>query len=102
MLEEFEDRGIDVRGPLLLSPMAAPFQHHGPTQLRNESPQIGDQLLDAAEGNHKIAIAGDIERRDRDARPGERPPKLPIAIDVAIPIEATAKSGARKFAGIER
>src|ERR1700751_2607240 len=101
MLEELEDCGIDLRAAVLLSPMAAIFQHHGPAQLRNEGLQIRDQLAHAAEGNNKITVAGDKERGDGHTRASERTQEFPIAIDVAIPIEATAKPRACEFTRIE-
>ena len=48
-----------------------------------------------------IALAGDVERRDRHPKPVERRQQLPVAVDVAIPVEPAAKPGAGEFRGVE-
>ena len=95
MLEELEDRGVNLCGPFLLSPMAAPFQHHRPTQLRNEGRQIGNQLLHAAEGNHlaysPAQLAEHHPRLNHDhrnlAQQALCPKKLPHQLRPALLVE---------------
>ena len=57
--------------------------------------QIGDELLQAAKPHYEIAIAGNVERGHADAGARERAQELPAAVDVAVPVEAAAKTGAR-------
>ena len=58
-------------------------------------------LVHALKRDHQIAVAGDIKRRHRHLGAGERRQKLPVAIDVAVPVEAAAKAAAREFAGVK-
>ena len=70
-------------------------------ELWDELRQIRDELIHAAEANDQIAVAGDVERGDGDAGPGERCQQLPVAIDVAVPVEPAAEPGARELARVE-
>src|SRR5436309_9254614 len=99
--EELQYGRVDVVGPLLLRPVAAAGEDQGLAELGNKLREVGDELVHAAEGEHEIAVARDVERGDGDhgARIGGE--ELPVAIDVAIPVEPATKAGARKFSRVE-
>src|SRR5438445_7105897 len=100
-LEELEHDRVDLVTPLLLGPVAAAGEDQGLAELGNELREVGDELVHAAEGEHEVAVAGDVERGDGDhgARIGSE--ELPVAIDVAIPVESAAKTGASKFSSVK-
>jgi len=99
--EELDHRGIDLGGSLLLRPVAAAGKHDGLPQLGHESFQVGDELIHAAEGDHEVTIARDVERGNGHVRPGESCQQLPVAIDVTVPVQPAAKAGTSKFPGVE-
>jgi uncharacterized protein involved in response to NO len=99
--QELDHRGADLGRPLLLGPVAAAGQNDRPAQLRHEIREIGEEPVHAGEGEDRVALAGDEKRRHDHGEPGERRQQLPVAIDVAIPVEPAAKPGAGEFAGIE-
>src|SRR5215472_13011830 len=99
--EEADHRLVDLLCPLLLGPVAATRQYDGSLQLRNKVHEIGDQPVHAGKGNHQVAVAGDIECGYQDPRSGEWRQKLPVAVDVAVPVETAAKPGAGKFLDIK-
>ena len=72
-----------------------------PAKLGNEFRQIGNQLVHAGEPHHGIAVAGDVERGHGHPRSGKGGEELPVAIDVAVIVEAAAKPGAGEFSGVE-
>ena len=45
--------------------------------------------------DHEVAVAGHVKRRNRHLRARERRQQLPVAVDVAVPVEAAAKTRAR-------
>src|SRR5437016_14663921 len=100
-LEELQYGRVDVVGPLLLRPVAAAGKNQRPSELGNELREVGDELVHAAEGEHEIAVARDVKRGDGDhgARIGCE--ELPVAIDVAIPVQTAAKAGPSKFPRVE-
>jgi hypothetical protein len=69
--------------------------------LRDELRQVGNELVHPAEGDHEVPVAGDVERGDGHARPGKGSEEFPVAVDIAIPVEAPAKAGAREFPHVE-
>ena len=77
--QEAEDRGIDLVRTLLLGPMAAAGQHGCAPQIRHEFREIRDQFVHAGERNHEIAIARDVERRNRHAQGPRRSMAFPPA-----------------------
>src|SRR5712691_737686 len=99
--EEVDHRGIDFLGPLLLRPVTAAGEHDRLPEVWDELLQIGNELVHTAEGHHQVPVAGDVERRDSHARPGKGSEEFPVAVDIAIPVEAAAKAGAREFPGEE-
>src|SRR6266487_157998 len=99
--EELQHGRVDFVTPLLLGPVAAAGKDQGLAKLGNELREVGDELVHAAEGEDEIAVARDVEGGDGDhgARIGCE--ELPVAIDVAIPVEPAAKAGACKFSRVE-
>ena len=62
--------------------------------------RLGRSLSTAAEGDNEIAVAGDVERRHRHLQAGEGRQQLPVAIDVPVPVQAAAKTGALELFGV--
>src|SRR6266436_9878110 len=79
--EEVDHRRVDLGDPLRLGPVAAAGQHDGPAKLRHEVREVRDQPVHAGEGHDRVAVAGDVEGRYRDLRPGEGGQELPVAVD---------------------
>src|SRR6266567_1378233 len=100
-LEELQHRHVDLVGPLLLGPVAAAGKDQGLAELGHESRQVGDDLVHAAEGEHEITVAGDVEGGDGDGGARIGGEELPVAIDVAIPVEPAAKARASEFLRVE-
>src|SRR5712692_4777987 len=96
-LEKLQHRRVDFVGAFLLRPVSAPGEDQGLAELGHELRQIGDELIHAAEGQHEVTVAGDVERGDAHHRARVGSEELPVAIDVAIPVEAAAKARAREF-----
>ena len=48
--------------------MTATGQHDALSQLGDERLQIRDELVHSGEGDHEIAVAGHVERRNRHLR----------------------------------
>src|SRR5262249_52084069 len=100
-LQELDDRGVHLARALLLRPVAAAGQHDRASQVGDDGREIRDELVDPAEAHDQVAVAGDVERGDRHPRAGVRRQQLPVAIGVAVPVEAAAKTGASKLTGVE-
>ena len=100
-LQELEHRRVHLAGSLLLRPVAAAGQHDRPAQLRDELREIGDELVHAAELHDQVAIAGHVEGGHGDERAGVRRQQLPVAVDVAVPVEAAAEAGACELLRVE-
>ena len=81
--------------------MPAAREHLDVAQQRHDLFHVGDLLGCAGKSHDHVVIARDVERRHRDLCPVECRHQLPIAIDVAIVVEGTAKTAARKFSGVE-
>src|SRR5215831_13765432 len=81
--------------------MTATREHDLAAQLRHVVCQIGDNLIHAAKRYHQVTIAGHIKRRHCHLRAGERGQQFPISIDVAVPVQAAAKSGALELTDVE-
>src|SRR5260370_19064741 len=101
VLEELQHGRVDVVTPLLLGPVAAAGEDQGLAELGNELREVGDELVHAAEGEHEVTVAGDVEGGDGDRGARVGCEELPVAIDVAIPVESAAKAGAGEFPGVE-
>ena len=67
------------------------------SKLRNELRQPGNELIHAPKRQHEVSIAGYVERRHGDARSSKRREKFPVAVDIAVPVQPSAKPGAREF-----
>ena len=76
-------------------------EHLDVAQQRHDLFHVGDLLGCARKGYDHVVITRDVERRHRDLRPVERRHQLPIAIDVAIVVEGTAKTTVRKFSRVD-
>src|SRR6266849_2056628 len=101
VLEELQHGRVHVVDPLLLGPVAAAGEDQSLAELGNELREVGDELVHAAEGEHEITVAGDVEGGDGDHGTRIGSEELPVAIDIPIPVEPTAKAGASKFSGVE-
>src|SRR5712692_2115925 len=82
--EELQHRRVDLVGALLLGPVSATAEDQGLAELGNELREIGDELIHAAEGQHEVAVAGDVEGGDGHDRVRIWSEELPVAIDIAI------------------
>src|ERR1700689_1586839 len=94
--ERDQGRG-DLARTLLLRPMAAARQHDRFRQLGDECFQVRDQLIHPREFDDEVAIPRHVKRRDGHLRPGEGREQLPVAVDVAIPVEAAAEACPGEF-----
>src|SRR5882724_4519137 len=90
--DEIDDRGADLAGALLLGPVAAAGEHLDVTQCGDELLEVGEMLGRAGGGDHQVAVARDIECRDGHLYVCESSRQLPVAVDVAIIIEAAAEA----------
>ena len=89
-LQKIDDRGVDLGRAFLLGPVAAARQHDRLAQLRHEFREVRQQLVHAGERYDEVAVAGDVQRRYIDGLAGERRRQLPVAVDVAVPVEPAA------------
>src|SRR6202008_5171144 len=94
-------RGVYFCKTPLLGPVAASRQYDRAAKVRDEFRQIGNQLVHTGEPHHGIAVAGDVERGHGYPRSGKGGEEFPVAINVAVIVEAAAKSGAGEFIGVE-
>ena len=101
LAKERDQRGVDLARPLLLRPMAAAGQHDRFRELGDEQFQVRDQLIHPRKFDDEVAVARDVKRRHRHLRAGEGREKLPVAVDVAIPVEPAAEARAGEFSRIE-
>ena len=60
MPEEIDRGGVDLGDTFRLGPMAAPGQYQRAPELRDQGRQIRDQLVHSPEGQHQVAVAGNI------------------------------------------
>ena len=56
--------------------------------------------LGCGEAQHAVAAAGDEQGRLPDRLAAPRPAQLPVALEVAVPVQAAAKAGAGEFLGV--
>lgn len=89
--KKLDHRGTDFARSLLLGPVTASRQHDRSAQPGNEFRNIGNPIAHPGKVQHDIAFAGYVERRYGHFGPAESGEKLPVSIDVAIPIETTLK-----------
>src|SRR5262245_16253834 len=94
--EEVDHGGIDFLGPFLLRPMTAAGKHDRLPEVRDELRQVGNELVHTTEGDYQVPVTSDIERRDGHACPGKGGEEFPVAVDIAIPVQAPAKAAARE------
>ena len=82
--------------------MATPLEHHTLLQTRNRAAQVGHELWSATrEVVDDIAVTNDVQRwhADPGARPGSG--QLPVAVDVAVPVQAASEAGELELARVE-
>ena len=91
-----DQRGVHLIGPLLLDPVAGAFEDDL-AKVRHDALQFIERALAHRAGDHRVVRSGDEQRRLRDLRVLPRRGQLPVAVDVAIPVEAAAKAGALIF-----
>jgi hypothetical protein len=92
---------FDLARPFLLSPMAAARKHNGLSQLRNELHKIGNELIHPTKTHYEVVIASQVKCGDRHACSSEWAQYLPVAIDVAVSIQTSAKPSANEFPRVE-
>ena len=99
-LEEVDQQFVDLGRPLLLHPMAGALEDMAAAQA-GQGLGVGVELgLGRREAQHAVAAAGDEQRRLADRLAAPRPAELPVAPEVAVPVQAAAKAGAREFLGV--
>ena len=92
---------VDLPGPFLLGPVTAAWQEEGSPKLRYKLGQVGDDLVHPTKSQNEIAVPGDVQGWDLHLASSHGCQELPIAVDVAIPVQPTAKSRAQELAHIE-
>src|SRR4051794_9697181 len=90
--EEISERVVDLRRPLLLSPVAAAREDDRPVEPRQRRREATDRR--PAPDGRAITVAADEQRRHFDRAIAERGEILPIAIDVAVSVQSTGEAGA--------
>src|SRR5690348_7720 len=99
--EEGQQRIGDVVGPFLLRPVAAAWQDLRLPQLWHHLRQCRDHLVCAGKRQYQVAITDNIQGRDSYPGADERREQFPIPVDVAVPVQAASKTGARELASVE-
>src|SRR5262245_30099891 len=77
--------------------MTAAREHERPLEMRDELRQVGNELVHTAEGNYQVPVSGDVERGHGHARPSKGREEFPVAVDIAVPVQPSAKPGTREF-----
>src|SRR5260370_16745138 len=63
--DEIDDRGVDLAGALLLSPVAAAGEHQYVAQCGDEMFEVGEQLVRAGKQAHHVPITATIDAPHR-------------------------------------
>ncbi|MGY3550692.1 hypothetical protein ACVWZ4_006053 [Bradyrhizobium sp. USDA 4472] len=97
--QEPQKRGIDLVGPFLLHPMTSAVDDQLSREIGQHALQIVDPLGADQAGDDGVLRAGDEQGGLVDLRvlPGRG--QLPIAVDVAIPIQPATKPGRAEALG---
>lgn len=101
MAKKFDHRSIDLRGALLLGPVTASWQDNCLAQLRHQSGHFTNRLTHAGKIQNNIALPSYIERWYAYFCAAKWSEEFPIAIDVSVPVEPAAKSGAVELARVK-
>src|SRR6516162_11076663 len=101
LFQEFQERIVHVAGALLLSPMTATFQDNCLAKQGHELFQARDEMAPIGRSVNPVSIANDIECRDLNLCAGPWCEQLPIAINVAIPIQTPSKAGALELLNVK-
>src|SRR3954467_6573330 len=99
---EFNQRRVHLGGPLLLDPVAGAIEQDLALQVRHDAVHLVECALAHRASDHGVIGAGDEQRGLYDARPGPWHGQLPVAVDVAVPVQSAAETGAVVFAGEHR
>src|SRR5690242_17686786 len=88
-----DQRGIHLIGSLLLDPVAGALEDHL-VHAWHDRPELIECALPHRTRDHGVVRSRDEQRRLHDLRvlPGRG--QLPVAVDVAIPVEPAAEAGA--------
>jgi hypothetical protein len=78
--------------------LAAAFEDERPVQLRQRRGERGDGGATPDRG--AVAVAADEQRRHVDGSLPERGEVLPVAVDVAVPVERAAEPGVLELTGV--
>ena len=92
-LQELDQGGVDLVGPLLLDPVTGPIENELLPQIRQHALHLVDQLGADQPGNDAILRSRDEQRRLVDLRALPRRGQFPVAVDVAIPVQPAAEAG---------
>ena len=95
--QKLQQRGIDAFRPLLLNPVTGAFDDHF-LHAGHGAAHVLDRGGTALARDHRVARADDEQRGLTNRRVLPRRGQRPVAIDVAIPVEPAAKTGASIFA----
>ena len=96
---ECDQRGVHLVRALLLDPVAGAVDQDLLREVRHHAFQFIERALAERAGDHRVARAGDEQRGLPDDRAVPGRGQGPVAVDVAIPVEPAAKSGALIFGG---
>ena len=99
ILEEGEDRRVDFLGALLLYPVAAAGQDDL-LKGGNSLMHAFDPLVHTRDLKAWVLIAPEEEGWLRNVGSTVGGKEFPVAIDIAIPVQATAKAGSRELGGV--
>src|ERR1700761_4761426 len=96
-LKKLDQKPIDLGGLLLLHPVAGAVEDVAAAQAGQ---RLGEGLelgLRSRGAQDAVLAAGDEERGLADRLATPRTAQLPVAPEVAIPVEPAAEAGAREF-----
>src|SRR6185312_49222 len=91
-LKKADKRLVDLGGPFLLNPMSGTLDNQFPCQMRQHALHIEHALGTDQPLDDRIIRAGDEQRRLMDFGALPRRCQVPVAVDVAIPVEAATKA----------
>ena len=99
--EKIQQRGIHLCRALALDPVAAALDDHLALQAGYGLRHLRQRRRSGGRSNHAILGPGNEQHRLADGRILPWRQQFPIAIDIAIPVEAAAEPGARIFRRVE-
>jgi hypothetical protein len=81
--------------------VTAAVEHQRLPQVRHEQLQVVDDVLHAGKGDYDVLVARAVQRRRLHDRALPRPGQGPVAVDVAVPVEAAGEAGAAELPDVE-